>query len=205
MSPRTTSPPCYFSTASATTQSHHQTIRSSPPTFRQRKSATIIPISSPVDASISPSTSPVRPIAMISSNASASSSRAESSSRSVAEYSDDTRPSIASSPPSFKSVDSPRLGRETSAPGSPPDTPQSGQHDLSGIPSHLRLERRFSNSSSAAEEGESTLLLSEDGQIKPEWYKAPIYVAGVKFSLLFVVCASVVIATFWFGMPVLEP
>jgi hypothetical protein len=71
---------------------------------------------------------------------------------------------------------------------------------LYGVP----LERTGSNSSSAAEEGEATPLLG-DGAVVGRWYEGPMFVAGVKLSLLFVVFTAVLAGTFYFGMPKLDP
>lgn len=69
------------------------------------------------------------------------------------------------------------------------------------------LERRNSNSSSAAEEGEATPLLGEgeDGKIEVKWYEGPLLVAGVKFSLLFIVFTAILGGTFYFGLPPMAP
>lgn len=76
------------------------------------------------------------------------------------------------------------------------------------IPPYMHgLERRNSNSSSAAEEGEATPLLGEgeDGKIEVKWYEGPLLVAGVKFSLLFIVFTAILGGTFYFGLPPMAP
>lgn len=62
---------------------------------------------------------------------------------------------------------------------------------------------------SAAEEGEATPLLrsegneGEEGEVK--WYQGPVFMAGVKLSVLFLVFAGVVFGTFYYGMPAVDP
>ncbi|ORY33423.1 hypothetical protein BCR39DRAFT_563941 [Naematelia encephala] len=78
------------------------------------------------------------------------------------------------------------------------------------IPGHVireSLDRRQSDSSSLAEEGEATPLLGEDedGMIALKWYRGPLFIAGLKFAALFFVFTAVVVGTFWFGLPKLEP
>lgn len=70
------------------------------------------------------------------------------------------------------------------------------------------LDRRNSSeSSSAAEEGEATPLLAELNETEEvgKWYQGPLFIAGARFSVLLVVFSALVGATFWFGMPPLDP
>lgn len=69
------------------------------------------------------------------------------------------------------------------------------------------MERRNSNASSAAEEGEATPLLGdgEEGKIQVKWYEGPLLVAGVKFSLLFIIFTAILVGTFYFGLPEMDP
>lgn len=68
------------------------------------------------------------------------------------------------------------------------------------------MERRSSDSSSLAEEGEATPLLG-DGKVvvDAKWYEGPLFVAGFKLSLLFIIFTSVVAGTFYFGLPPFDP
>lgn len=68
------------------------------------------------------------------------------------------------------------------------------------------LERRASDSS-AAEEGEATPLMGDDadGTIAGKWYTGPLFVTGVKLLVLFVLFTGVVVGTFWYGIPKLDP
>ncbi|TYJ58825.1 hypothetical protein B9479_000257 [Cryptococcus floricola] len=86
-------------------------------------------------------------------------------------------------------------------------------HPAYAIPFHMRstsvpLSRTSSNASSLAEEGEGTPLLSsqdEDGGYKGKWYQGPLFVAAVKLGILFAVFTLVVVGTFYFGMPKMDP
>ncbi len=62
------------------------------------------------------------------------------------------------------------------------------------------------DSSSAAEEGEVTPLLGEQNGLKGQdkWYQGPLFITGVRLSVLFVIFTAVVAGTFWFGMPTLD-
>lgn len=85
------------------------------------------------------------------------------------------------------------------------------KHGNTPIPSYLHeLERKHSNTSSLAdaEEGEARPLLSDDGErvvSVGKWYQGPLFVAGVKFSLLFVVFTGLLLGTFYFGLPRFDP
>ncbi len=46
-----------------------------------------------------------------------------------------------------------------------------------------------------------------DGKVVVDgrWYEGPLFVAGVKLSLLFIIFTSVVAGTFYFGLPPFDP
>lgn len=67
------------------------------------------------------------------------------------------------------------------------------------------MERNSSDTSSLAEEGDSTPLLGENGETRSKWYEGPVFVAAVKFAVLFFIFTGLVAATFYFGLPKLEP
>lgn len=79
------------------------------------------------------------------------------------------------------------------------------------IPRHMKetLSRRSSDEESLAEEGEATPLLagsSPEGEAQDgKWYQGPIFVAGVKLGILFIVFTAIVAGTFWFGLPQVDP
>lgn len=77
-------------------------------------------------------------------------------------------------------------------------TPGSVKHERNET-----LERRVSSESARPEEGENTPLLGREA--KGKWYQGPLFVAGVKLAVLFVVFTAVLVATFWLGMPTLDP
>jgi len=84
--------------------------------------------------------------------------------------------------------------------------PRSPVRKNGSIPPHMHeLERRVSNSSSAAEEGEASPLLGDENPQTGKWYEGPMFVAGVKFSALFAAFTLVVGLTFYFGVPKLAP
>ena len=84
-----------------------------------------------------------------------------------------------------------------------------GSSRKDGLPAYLKehtLERRYSNSSSAAEEGEgteTTLLLGNGDKLK--WWQTPLFVASFRLSILFLIFTAVVAGTFWFGLPQIDP
>jgi len=72
----------------------------------------------------------------------------------------------------------------------------------------MRRERQSSDSEwSAAEEGEATPLIGNDvdGSVAGKWYTGPLFVTGVKLAVLFMVFTSVVVGTFYWGIPTLDP
>jgi hypothetical protein len=72
----------------------------------------------------------------------------------------------------------------------------------------MRRERQSSDSEwSAAEEGEATPLIGndEDGTVAGKWYTGPLFVTGVKLAVLFMVFTTVVVGTFYWGIPTLDP
>ena len=151
-----------------------------PGSVRHRKSSTIIPICtdespSPPSPSLSPSISTALLPEFATYDNSSRSSFSSNQQQALVERTD----SVTSSARSLK------IGQRTG---------------LSSVP----LERRGSNSSSAAEEGEATPLLGDDVAAR-KWYEGPMFVAGVKLSLLFFVFTAVVAGTFYFGMPKLDP
>jgi hypothetical protein len=80
------------------------------------------------------------------------------------------------------------------------------------VPPHLRADlgrsRKGSSDSSLAdaEEGEATpLLAGQSEEFKGKWYEGPLFVTGVKLSVLFIIFTAVVVGTFWFGMPQVDP
>ena len=81
---------------------------------------------------------------------------------------------------------------------------------------HRTLERLLSiSSSTAASEyhpsstngmaSEGTPLLAENGPDTGRWYHGPVFVAGVKLGILFAGFSALVLGTFWFGMPSVDP
>jgi hypothetical protein len=52
---------------------------------------------------------------------------------------------------------------------------------------------------------EATPLLAENGPDTGRWYHGPVFVAGVKLSILFAGFSALVLGTFWFGMPTVDP
>lgn len=168
-SPSHSQPPSYFTadhSSSETSMSHPQT--SPHRSFRQRKSSTIISISS--------------------SQSIHSGSNSEDG---VSATSTGAR-SISNSPNNTFS---------------PLPTPTFNQM-VSPLPPSLRKERRSSDSDfSLAEEGEATPLIGndEDGSVAGKWYTGPLFITGVKLAVLFVVFTSIVVGTFYWGIPTLDP
>lgn len=79
---------------------------------------------------------------------------------------------------------------------------------VSPVPPSLRRERRSSDSDfSLAEEGEATPLIGndDDGSVAGKWYTGPLFVTGVKLAVLFMVFTSIVVGTFYWGIPTLDP
>ncbi|CAD6577979.1 MAG: hypothetical protein TREMPRED_002076 [Tremellales sp. Tagirdzhanova-0007] len=152
------------------------------PVFNERNSCTFIPTasssssSSASDDSTTPTASPTKITSTFLDQ-----------SRSPYSHASDfvPSPSHISSPPSFYSVDilkEPEYSRASSD----------------------RLEL---SDSSSAEEGEAAPLLAERhgaGGVE-KWYEGPLFVTGVKLSLLFIIFTGLVVGTFWFGMPKLDP
>jgi len=85
-----------------------------------------------------------------------------------------------------------------------PDSDRTSTQRGRAIPAHVALERRGSNSSSAAEEGEATPLLGDE-TFTGKWYEGPMFTAGIKLAMLFFVFTAIVAGTFYFGMPKLDP
>lgn len=142
--------------------------RDAQPAFRQRKSATII---------------------SISSGSSLGSSEDETSSH-----------AFASGPRSTST--SPRDSLR-SLPSNTPNIPA-----RSPIPPSMRNERKSSDSDfSLAEEGEATPLIGsdDDGSVAGKWYTGPLFVAGVKLAVLFMLFTAVLVGTFYWGVPALDP
>lgn len=72
----------------------------------------------------------------------------------------------------------------------------------------MRQERRSSDSDfSLAEEGEATPLIGsdEDGSVAGKWYTGPLFVTGVKLAGLFMVFTAILLGTFYWGIPTLDP
>ncbi|WWD19642.1 hypothetical protein CI109_104104 [Kwoniella shandongensis] len=161
-----------------------------PPSFRQRKSSTIISFTSiggsdngsgSSTGSITPTTSPVKNTSTLPIHRTLPNENDEDEDESEED-------------------DGGRSGLK----------PYDGPHILS-LPYHLRnnhLERINSASSTAslAEEGESSPLLTvnEDGSAKTKWYNGPLFVTAVKLGILFAIFTTIVVGTFWFGMPKLD-
>lgn len=170
------SPPAYSPTSSGSNGPYETYDQSvRPASVRHRKSSTIIPIVS--DEASNPDISPARSTALLPDLGSHG-----NSSRS-----------------SFTSQTHVANEEDRAAPRSP--VRQNGP-----IPPHMHeLERRVSNSSSAAEEGEATPLLGDDTAPKTKWHEGPMFMAGVKFAALFAAFTLVVGLTFYFGVPKLAP
>ncbi|CAK9782374.1 unnamed protein product [Cutaneotrichosporon oleaginosum] len=77
------------------------------------------------------------------------------------------------------------------------------------LPRYYAMSRSPSTSEPApvmAEDaGESVPLLSRNGPDSGKWYRGPLFMTGVKLSVLFAVFSALVLGTFWFGMPKVEP
>jgi hypothetical protein len=59
---------------------------------------------------------------------------------------------------------------------------------------------------SAAEEGEATPLMASNPVLgEGTWYQGPLFTAGVKLALLFMVFGAVVVGTFYYGLPGVDP
>ena len=90
-----------------------------------------------------------------------------------------------------------------------PSPPSFCSVDIHEDPEDLRASARRPDLSdpSLAEEGEATPLLAGQHGIEggDKWYEGPLFVTGVKFSLLFIIFTGIVVGTFWFGMPKLDP
>ncbi|WVR07671.1 hypothetical protein IAU60_004713 [Kwoniella sp. DSM 27419] len=179
--PTPSSPPSYAPPPSV---GHPNTVRyPQPPAFRQRRSSTIVNfVEQP----------------------------AETSSRSATRLSTATAPHLAK--PSPGSPVRPSSSGSSLAIGSGSHSAQDDEQ-ISALPLHMRqnmLSRTPSNSSTAsdrlAEEGEATPLLAnqEEGSTR-KWWKGPIALAGLKFALLFLVFTAVVVGTFYFCLPKMDP
>ncbi|BEI86927.1 hypothetical protein CcaverHIS002_0702730 [Cutaneotrichosporon cavernicola] len=76
----------------------------------------------------------------------------------------------------------------------------------SGLPRYYAMSRTPSADAPLGEEaGESVPLLSRHGADGGKWYRGPLFMTGVKLSILFAVFSALVLGTFWFGMPNVEP
>lgn len=76
------------------------------------------------------------------------------------------------------------------------------------IPPSMRNERKSSDSDfSLAEEGEATPLIGtdDDGAVAGKWYTGPLFVTGVKLAVLFMLFTAVLVGTFYWGIPALDP
>lgn len=72
----------------------------------------------------------------------------------------------------------------------------------------MRAERKSSDSDfSLAEEGEATPLMGndDDGKVAGKWYTGPLFVTGVKLAVLFMIFTAVLVGTFYWGIPALDP
>lgn len=112
--------------------------------------------------------------------------------------------STATSPTnSFSSLSLP-INSTTSAETVPePAIPRSMRPDLQS-----QRERKSSDSDfSLAEEGEATPLIGsdDDGSVAGKWYTGPLFVTGVKLAGLFMIFTAVLVATFYWGIPALDP
>ena len=177
------SPPSYSS--SPVLGGYPQPEQPSPPHFRQRKSATIIPIPS-------------------SSSSSSSSDDGSIGSNPESGQPGDTAYTSGSTTPSFISPAKLEVQPSTRAEMAIPWAKPKG-----ALPRHVRdisLDRRSSNHSSAAEEGEAseTTTLLGSGE-RPKWYRRPLVVAGIKLGALFMVFTAIVVGTFYFCLPTLDP
>lgn len=59
------------------------------------------------------------------------------------------------------------------------------------------------NSSGSA--SESSPLLLSNGPDTGKWYHGPLFQTGVKLSILFAIFSVVVLGTFYFGLPRIDP
>lgn len=72
----------------------------------------------------------------------------------------------------------------------------------------MRAERKSSDSDfSLAEEGEATPLIGndDDGVVAGKWYTGPLFITGVKLAVLFMLFTAVLVGTFYWGIPALDP
>jgi hypothetical protein len=74
----------------------------------------------------------------------------------------------------------------------------------------LRSLARSSGRLSVSPGGRGAREVGEDGEAVEQeqdgsWYEGPLFVAGVKLALLFMLFMAVVVGTFWFGMPPVDP
>lgn len=60
---------------------------------------------------------------------------------------------------------------------------------------------------SLAEEGEATPLMANRSEEESgeRWYHGPVFMAGIKLSVLFMVFGAVVVGTFYYGLPGVDP
>jgi hypothetical protein len=64
---------------------------------------------------------------------------------------------------------------------------------------------QYANGSATTPATEGTPLIADNGPDSGRWYQGPVFVAGVKLSILFACFSTLVLGTFWFGMPPLDP
>jgi hypothetical protein len=160
------------------------------PSFRQRKSSTIVPIASSSDSSIS--SAPAKPTS--SAVAEADQDQIHSLRNMHSQFSFQSQISL---PPSFRTVEP---SSPTLSDSSMPCTPRT-----LGAPGPA--SRRASEVSSIVaiqddNDDESTPLLGGGEEVK--WYQGPLFMAGIKFVVLFVAFTALVAGTFWFGIPKLD-
>lgn len=180
-------PPSYHSYDSTESSPGHPP-RQSQPAFRQRKSSTIISISS----------------------GSSSGSVAEDTAFASGSHSASTSPSRSLrtlQPSPHQEVD---IHTDTRPPhGETSETPNDqGMMARSPIPPSMRTERKSSDSDfSLAEEGEATPLIGsdDDGAVAGKWYTGPLFITGVKLAVLFMLFTAVLVGTFYWGIPALDP
>lgn len=159
------------------------------PAFRQRKSSTIISISS----------------------GSSSGSVAEDTAFASGSHSTSTSParSLRTLQPSPQREDELNLNTDTGNNDDIQENPMPrGTIARSPIPPSMRAERKSSDSDfSLAEEGEATPLMGsdDDGTVAGKWYTGPLFVTGVKLAVLFMIFTAVLVGTFYWGIPALDP
>ncbi|WWC91704.1 uncharacterized protein L201_006650 [Kwoniella dendrophila CBS 6074] len=181
-------PPSYSSpiippTSSPSSSSHHKAYPQHPG-FQQRKSSIIINIEDTPEENLG-----------------------DSSILQEGENQTDNLPSASSIPNHMKSLPLSRTNSNSSS------LAEEGELDTllplpssDNAPSSSNQDPNVISSSSGSRKpdaNESTGLIS--GKMKKKWYKGPYFVTAVKFSILFTIFTAVVVITFYFGMPKLDP